>query len=173
MKIEQGNGFFDAVGVGGTMQAVLINEKTGEVRRYFGKNIVTNSGNRWYAARGALAASGFQVLGMKIGIGSTAVTSTDTDVQTSFASCFHSLDAGYPLLSDTDTDNTSAASNVVCWRVTYSAAGGPSQVGIREVILCDASAVTGLINHALFAAAFDKTTSDTLKIFINHTFTSI
>lgn len=173
MKIEHGNGFFDEIGVQGRITAVLIDGKTGNKQYFHGSNIVTNSGNRWYAARGALAASGFQVLGMKIGLGSTAVTSTDTDIQTSFASCFHSLDAGYPLLSDTDTDNTGALSNTVCWRVTYSAAGGPSQVGIREVILCDASAVTGLINHALFAAAFDKTTSDTLKIFVNHQFTSV
>jgi len=177
MDIRHDNGFFDEVGVAGQVLAVLI-DANGRRRTFEGKNIVTGSGNRWYAARGALAASGIQVLGMKIGLGSVGLitpASTDADIASvSFASCFQSLDVGYPMLSDTDADNTGAGSNIVCWRVTYTATAATSQVSIADVCLCSVSAAPIMaINHAKFAAAFDKTAADTLKIFINHTFTSI
>lgn len=175
-KMKQSEGFFDEqVSVKGTVVAVLIGAD-GQKKWTKGFNIVTTKGNLWYAARGALSASGFQVLGMKLGASTaTAGSAGDLDiVGTSFTSCFHSLDTGYPMLSDTDTDNTGAGSNVVCWRATWSAAGGPSQTSICEVALCSVSASPGaLLNRALFAASFDKTTSDTLKVFVNHTFTGV
>lgn len=152
--------------------AILTNEATGEKRVIPGHNIVTNKGNLWYTQRAVLSASAFLPAGIKLGIGSTAVAATDTDVQTSFTSCYKALTAGYPTLSDADTDNTGKGSNVATWEATF-ATTDVSQVGIRELVVCDASAVTGILNHALFAAAFDKTYSDTLKIFVNHTFTGI
>lgn len=176
MKTKEEKGFFEErLAVRGTVVAVLIGAD-GKKKWTKGLNIVTTKGNVWYAARGALAASGFQILGMKLGL-STAVAGSIADVDivgTSFASCWHSIDAGYPLLSDTDADNTGAGSTVVCWRATWSAAGGPSQTSICEVALCSASvAVNTIINRALFSASFDKTTSDTLKVFVNHTFLGV
>jgi hypothetical protein len=151
--------------------AVLTDEKTGKKKWIHGANIVTVFGNRFYAlAPTGNSASIATPLGIMLGIGSTAVSNTDSVIMTSFASCFGSLTAGYPKNSDADVDNTGSGSNIVTWAVTFVAAG-ISQVGIRELCLCSVSNVTPntILNRALFSAAFDKTTSDTLKVFINHT----
>lgn len=149
--------------------AVVTNEKTGAKQLIPGRNIVLSpKGNRWYATRAAGEASNFQVVGMKLGLGSGAVSYVDTDVSISFTSCYKALDGTYPQTSDADTDNTGRGSMVVTFRVTFNTTD-ISQVGIRELALVDASVVTNALNHALFAAAFDKTYNDTLKVFVNHT----
>ena len=174
---KSGNGFFDGdtVGIEGTVVAVLT-KANGEKRTYVGKNIVTTKGNVWYAARGALAASGFTISGIKLGQ-STAVAGSIADIDivgASMASCFRNIDAGYPMLSDTDTDNTGAGSTVVCWRATWSAGITTSFYSVCECALASASvAANTIINRALFAASFDKATTDTLKVFINHTFLGV
>ena len=73
--------------------AVLENAETGEKRLIPGRNIVTTKGNKWYAQRGANSVSGFAITGLKLGIGSTAVSAGDLDIQTSFVSCFKIIDA--------------------------------------------------------------------------------
>lgn len=156
--------------------AVLCNSKTGEKTYLKGKNIVTTKGNRWYATRGALEASNFAVNFLKLGIGSVAVSAGDNDVYTSMLSGMKSIDAGYPMTSDTDADNTGRGSAVVSWRVTFNTTD-ISQVGIRELALGSADglsvALNHALNHALFAAAFDKTANDTLKVFVNHALTGV
>jgi hypothetical protein len=75
--------------------------------------------------------------------------------------------------SDTDTNNTGRGSNIVTWRATFSAATF-SQTGIREVALCDSTAnPTQALSRALFAAAFDKTLTDTLTVYVNHSFLGV
>lgn len=152
---------------------VLRNEKTGKKSYHWGKNIVTTEGNQYYAAAGANEGSAFTVTAIRLGITSTAASAGDQDVLTSFTSCGHTMDATYPMTSDDDTDNTGAGSAIVTWRATWSAAEA-SQVGIIEVAVAD-SIVTpaNIVNRAIFAAAFDKTASDTLKVFINHTFAGV
>jgi hypothetical protein len=153
--------------------AVLENRRTGKKRRIWGKNILTTKGNQYYAAAGAAEASAFTLTALRLGINSTAPSAGDADVLTSFASCGQALDVDYPMTSDTDTDNTSAASNVVTWRATWGTADA-SQAGIVEVAVADSYAnPSNIINRALFTAAFDKTSSDTLKIFVNHTFSGV
>ena len=166
--------FNEGVSMEGQCVAVLTNEVTGKKRVYEGKNIITTKGNRWYAARGAIEASAFAVVVMRVGLNSTAASAGDADVLTSIqGSGYASITAGYPKSSDADTDNTGRGSNIVTWAVTFAAAS-MSMTGIREVALTDSYASpANNINRALFAAAFDKTTSDTLKIFINHTFQGV
>lgn len=160
--------FFKEKSKFGNCLAVLINEKTGKKEYIWGSNIVSLKGNRWYATRAAAEASNFQVIALRLGINSTAVSNTDSDVGTSFTSCGLSIDTGYPMTSDADTDNTGRGSTVNTWRVTY-ATTDVSQAGIIELVLADSkTAPTNILNRAKFAAAFDKTSADTLKVFVNH-----
>lgn len=61
--------------------------------------------------------------------------------------------------------------NVVTWRYSYSTSEG-NIASIAELAIVDnRTTPTAALCHALFAASFTKTSSDTLKIFVNHTFT--
>lgn len=161
--------FFKQQSRRGNCLAVLENLNTGKKKYIWGSNIITLKGNRWYATRAMAEASNFAVIALRLGINSTAVSNTDSDVGTSFTSCGLSIDTGYPLTSDADTDNTGRGSTVNTWRVTY-ATTDVSQIGIIELVLADSkTAPTNILNRAKFAAAFDKTAADTLKVFVNHT----
>ena len=164
----------ERVTVVGNAIAVLT-DKDGNRRLIPGRNIVGISGNKYYAQAAAQGASLFLVNGMRLGTGSVAPTNADIDVTTSInsAGAKLSIDAGYPMRSDTDANNTGRGSNIVTWRVTFSAATF-SVVGVRVLALVDnTGAPTQALCHALFAAAFDKTLTDTLTVYVNHAFTGV
>jgi hypothetical protein len=170
-------GFFSdgrRVEITGNVIAMLEDINTGRKRFYHGSNLVGISGNKYYAYK-MVGGSLFLVNGMRLGTASVVVSAADIDVTTSInsAGAKLSIDATYPMQSDTDTNNSGRGSNVVTWRVTFSAATF-SQVGVRELALVDAPlAPTQALTHALFAAAFDKTLTDTLTVYVNHTITGI
>ena len=165
------NGFFDDVKIQGNVVA-LIESQDGRKRYIYGSNLVGTSGNKYYAYK-AVGGSLFLANGMRLGTASVAVSAADIDVTTSIVSARLSIDATYPMQSDTDANNTGRGSNVITWRTTFSAATF-SQVGVREVAICDSTAApTQAVTHALFAAAFDKTLTDTLTVYINHTFVGV
>lgn len=143
-------------------------------KRFFivGKNIVTDAGDQYYA-EAAVGSPSWTVAGMRLGTGTTAPTKTDTDVSTFLTGSAKAIDTGYPTTNDTDTDNTGAGVDVITWRVSYgtSEANG---TGISEGAIVDnLTTPTKALTHFLFATAFDKTSSDTLKVFVNHTFNGV
>jgi hypothetical protein len=137
-----------------------------------GLNLVTNAGDEYYAESSVAetptndfdaAAAGF-----RLGTGSAAATKTDTDVTTEDAAGRKATDATYPRTSDPDGDNTGSGIDIVTWRVSYTT-GEANITGIREGAICDnRTTPTAALTHFVFGAAFNKTSSDTLKIFANH-----
>lgn len=86
------------------------------------------------------------------------------------------VDATYPQLDDPDPDNSGAGPLVLSYRVTY-ATGDANSTAIRGVALVNAafSISSFSAGHLLFNAAWvssgsaiTKTSSDTLKVFVNH-----
>lgn len=137
-----------------------------------GKNIVTNDGDQYYA-EGAVGTPSWSVAGMRLGTGTTAPAKTDTDVTTLLSGSEKAIDTGYPTTNDTDPDNTGAGVDIVTWRVSYgtSEANG---TGIAEGAIVDnITTPTKALTHFLFASAFDKTSNDTLKVIVNHTFNGV
>jgi uncharacterized phosphosugar-binding protein len=59
--------------------------------------------------------------------------------------------------------------DIVTYRVSY-ATGDANAAGIADVILTNPSPSAGdaLLMHAEFTTPFEKTSSDTLKVFVNH-----
>lgn len=167
------DGFFNMDEMQMRGQAIALLESLDGRKQYiYGSNLIGTSGNKYYANK-AVGTSLFLVNGMRLGTASVTVSAADIDVGTSIVNAALSIDATYPMVSDTDTNNTGRGSNVVTWRTTFSAATF-SQVGVCEVALCDSTASpTTALTHALFAAAFDKTMTDTLTVYINHTFTGV
>ena len=154
-------------------------------------NIVTSAGARYYAHLGAssttsftfnrmtVAASCEMVLGASVGAtyGLLVLADNTSAVPTGGAQAF---DATYPKVKDADADNTGSGSNVVTWLRTYSTTQGNTDV--KCIVLHQAAAHTGvgvaagtnfLINAATLAVSVTKTSSDTLKVFVNHTFTGV
>jgi hypothetical protein len=163
------------IGVKGTVVVVLKNEKTGKIRRYRTKNIVTNAGDLHYAERGAAETpTNFTSAAMEYGTAGNAPgkSSDRSDLTTKTSGSLKNIDGTYPMTNDSDGDNTGSGTDIVSWRVSYLTSEG-NDTSIDRLILTNQSpgASEPVLMYALFAASFNKTASDTLKVFVNHTFT--
>lgn len=135
-------------------------------------NIVTNDGDIYYATA-AVGSPSWAVAGMRLGTGVTTPVKANTDVTTFLAGSGKAVDATYPKVPDDDADNTGDGADVVSWRVSYGTAEG-NGTNIAELALVDnITTPTKALAHALFAATFTKTSSDTLKVFVNHTMNGV
>lgn len=143
------------------------------VEAFLSVNLVGNAGDVYYAERGAGEAvtDDFTAAaaGLRLGSSATAVAKTDTDVTTFLSGTDHARDASYPQTNDGDSDNTGAGVDIITWTYPYLTSEG-NATGIQEGAIGDlrASTPTVVLTHFLFAASFDKTSSDTLKCIINH-----
>jgi hypothetical protein len=159
----------------GQVLAVVKNEQLGMSFVMPGLNIVTDDGDIYYAqmAAGETPDDDFAAGGLRLGSATTAPTKADDDVTTFLATSGHAVDATYPQTADADTDNTGDGPNVVTWRFSYTTAEG-NVAGIDEGAIVDNTTTpTAALTHFLFAAEFSKTSSDTLKVFVNHEFTGV
>lgn len=138
-----------------------------------GKNIVTNDGDLYYAQKAAGEAADVSYVGVRLGTDNTAPTKADTDVTAFAAGTGKATAASYPQSDDQDAENTGAAVDSVTWKFTYTTAEG-NATGIEEGAIVDSiSAPTKALAHFLFAAPFDKTSSNTLTVFVNHNFLGV
>ena len=159
--------------VRGNVLAVLLNQGTGERRAIRGHNIVTDKGDKYYAqmACGETPTDDFDATagGLRLGSGTTpAPGKSDGDVITFLTGSSHALDSTYERTADPDTDNTGAGVDIVTWRYSYLTSEG-NVSGINEGAVVDnRTTPTGALCHFFFAAVFSKTSSDTLKVFVNH-----
>jgi hypothetical protein len=140
-----------------------------------GLNIVTNDGDQYYAqtALGETPTDDFRgaSAGLRLGSASTSPTKTDTDVTTFLSGTGIALAATYPKTDDGDSDNVGAGVDVATWTYAYGTGDG-NATGIQEGAIVDnRTTPTAALTHFLFGAAFNKTSSDTLKVIVNHTMT--
>lgn len=164
----------EKIGITGKVVAVLANQKTGDKKIIHGVNLVTNDGDVYYAQQACEetpdddfdGGSG----GLRLGSDNTTPTKTDTDVTTFLAGTGHAVDGTYPQTDDQDGDNSGAGVDIVTWRFSYTTAQGNANSIIEGAIVDDITTPTAALTHFLFAASFDKTSSDTLKVFLNHEF---
>lgn len=163
-----------ALSITGKVIAVLQNERLGAELIVPGINIVTNAGDLYYAqsALGETPAVDFAggSAGLRLGDDNTTPTKADTDVTSFLAGTGKALTATYPKTDDDDTDNTGADVDIATWLYSYTTAQGNSTGIIEGAIVNDITTPTAALTHFLFAALFDKTSSDTLKVFANHEF---
>ena len=161
----------------GRVIAVLENKKTGEKKIIHGLNIVTNDGDTYYAQSAVAEAVDDDFdgasSGLRLGSDNTAPDKVDTDVTTFLSGSAHALDATYPRTDDPDSDNSGADVDIVTWRFSYLTSEGNVDAIIEGAIVDDKTTPTAALTHFLFAALFNKTASDTLKVFVNHTFTGV
>jgi len=162
---------------------VLQDAATGRVEKVVeAKNIVTTSGNQYYAEKSAGQTPAMTFNKGKLTIASS-YKSTETNTRTygdfvlTTFNGTQSFDSGYPKTSDTDTDNTGSGATVVTYRRTYTTSQGNITIkalGVSRFGATTTAAVSlrKLLNYITLSSAqfVTKTSSQTLKAFINHTF---
>lgn len=147
--------------------------------RHWGSNLVTDSGEIYYAIKGAGAspATNENFLNAKLELRTSADTPAATDnydnVTGLQSTTRHGIAAGYPKAPDTDGDNTGSGTNVVSYAFSYLTSEG-NVTGIVGGVIYDTAvsspgAGTKILCH-FSISTFDKTSSDTLKFFVNHSF---
>lgn len=154
---------------------ILENKETGEKKEIRGRNIVTNAGDQYYAqmACGETPTNDFDAgtAGLHLGTGFVSADKDDTDVDTEDTAGRMAVDSGYPKTNDDDADNGGSGVDIVTWRYSYTTAEG-NITDINELAIVDSlTTPTAALCHAQISPAFTKTSNDTLKIFVNHTFT--
>ena len=151
----------------------------------YGANIVTDAGDIFYAkaAVGEAQSANEDFLNGNFvlqnpGIqDSTLKTDTYLQVTTPIAATLKAFVAtpNYPLRNDADPDNTGAGVDVVTYLVSYTT-GDFNDTGINGgAILNDLTtpATTALLLTHFLLTSFNKTASDTLKVFVNHTMNGV
>ena len=150
---------------------VLENHKTGKVEYIWGRNIVTTAGDVWYAQKSCgqtptnnftdlyLATAGPATPGVSDNYGSfTGVTGEKT------------VGSGYPMVPDSDTDNTGLGTTIVSWRFSYATTDGPylTPIGWSFISIPSASGTVAILNSYKWSSTWVKDASTSAKVFANH-----
>ena len=157
------------------------NTLTGQKTWLYTHNIVTNDGDLYYAQKSVAGTPTSDFGGsdgrmeLRTGSATPAKAHVYSDVTTPVTASRKIKDSGYPKTADDDGDNTGAGADIVTWRTSWTTSdfnataiiGGCFHVG-------GASPASGskLLTH-FSITSFNKTASDTLKIFVNHTFNGV
>ena len=148
------------------------------------RNIVTDAGDLYYAERGALLTTGTPISPVPTNFtdtngvpdmimelyqndsGAPAKGNDRSDLGTQVGTG-KAMDSGYPQNDDMDSDNTGAGADIITYLVSFTTA--EVNGSIDDVILTNPSpgATEPLLMHA-DGLARTKTSSDTLKVFVNH-----
>ena len=168
----------DLVEVGGRVIAILTNQDTGLVRVYETHNIITDAGDTYYAQRGAAETptNAFDSLWLGTSASSAPAKANDSDDLTYITSTAKTVKSTYPKTNDTgDSDNTGDGVDVVTWTFEYAttdfihSAITDGMIGVGAY----GASEPALTHFEFSGGSFEKTSSDTLKVIINHTFTGV
>jgi hypothetical protein len=172
---------------------LVVSHLDGSKDWWYGSNLVTNDGDIYYAKRAV--PSGTFVTNEDFGQSAcvlqnpaTADTIAKTDAYGQVSSpivtsgAVRPLTSTYPLTDDQDSDNTGASADAISYRFDWStsqidtSAGNPITGGaIYDVNQTSPVSATKILTHWNFTspATFHKTGTDTLKLFVNHTFNGV
>ena len=154
------------IGPVGTVTATLWSPDGRVKQRSIGRNLVTDHGDNWLAAR-AYDNTQDIVSGMRLGTGTTAAAKSGAG-----AAIVTYITGSQQALDATATDATKGAG--AGWRTTYIAtwiAGDVTNAAIAEVVLTDETPLTDVAGTAansvaryVFGATIDKQAGDSLEV---------
>ncbi len=171
---------------------LVVTHEDGSKDWWYGSNLVTNDGDIYYAkkAAGETPASNenFGASACVLQNPSSADTIAKTDTYGNVnnpittTGAVRGLTATYPKTADADSDNTGASADAISYRFDWAtnqintASGNPITGGaIYDVGQTSPVSGTKILTHWNFTspATFHKTSTDTLKLFVNHTFNGV
>ena len=161
------------------------NTLTGQKTWLYTHNIVTNDGDLYYAQQATETSPTSDFSGsngrMELRTGSATPAKGDvfTQVTTPIPASIQEIDSTYPKVNDGDSDNTGAGTDIATWRTSWTTSDFNATAIIGGCIHVAGGAsgattagATKLLTH-FSITSFNKTASDTLKIFVNHTFNGV
>lgn len=154
--------------------AILKDKDGKELERHECHNIVTDEGDKYYAQRGAVETPTNAFSSMYLGDVSSSAPAKGND--------FSDLNeigtpddteklvkATYPQTADGDSDNTGAGVDIVTWTFEYTAGDGNwSNITDGMITIPSATGSNPILTHFEFSGAFNKDSSTTLKVIVNH-----
>ena len=171
---------------------LVVSHLEGSKDWWYGSNLVTNVGDIYYAKQ---SASETPTVNEDFGASACVLqnpASADTIVKTdaygqvsspiTTSGAVRPLTATYPKTADSDSDNTGASADAISYRFDWAtnqidtSAGNPITGGaIYDVGQTSPVSGTKILTHWNFTspATFHKTSTDTLKLFVNHTFNGV
>ena len=171
---------------------LVVTHEDGSKDWWYGSNLVTNDGDIYYAkkAAGETPASnenfGASACVLQNPASANTIAKTDAYAQVTnpitTTGAVRPLTATYPKTADSDSDNTGASADAISYRFDWATtqintgAGNPITGGaIYDVGQTSPVAATKILTHWNFTspATFHKTSTDTLKLFVNHTFNGV
>lgn len=152
--------------------ALVILRRRGRLVDYvFGRNIVTSTGEIYYAQKACNEAPTNAYVMMWLASNGPA-TPAKTDNRGNFTDIAASNKAnatGYPKSNDNDTDNNGAGNNVISWLFSYAANDGNfAGIGWIYVTRTGNTANDNLLCSVKFGANWNKDGNTSAKVFINH-----
>lgn len=151
---------------------VLTNLKTHEVHYIPGQNIVTTTGNTFYAESSCGQTPTYSYANLFLATAGPAVPAVgdDYDDFTVVAGSSKAKSAGYPKCPDTDTDNTGKGATVVTWKFEYATGDGPfTAITHSFIAVSGAGAGATILNSYKWESSWSKDASTTATIYTNHT----
>lgn len=147
-------------------------------------NLVTNNGDQYYAEQASNGNHSITVNfanssgRMELGDGTQGTpnkTNTYSALVGPISASRKALNTGYPTTADTDPDNTGAGAKVLTWLTSWLTTDfNDSTISGGVVHDAGASPVSGSVLLTYWTVtAFAKTSTDTLKVFINHTLNGV
>ena len=174
----------EKVQVSGNVVAKLTHAD-GSSEYFYGKNLLVDTGELYYTKRIAqespspdFSTDGRLELNNPASADTPAAGDTYDEILTPIVASRKVIDATYPTRDDQDSNNPGAGTNVFTWRVTYTGADFDTESannvtggGIHE----QASPIgsSPLLNHFNFITPFEKLSTSTLVVWINHTLVGV
>ena len=162
-----------------TKIVAVLEKADGSTEVHETKNVVTNAGDVFYAQRATGATpTDFWTSGAFDGRMFLSQATTTPAKNQTFAALSSiqntggtAMIAGYPKANDTDTDNTGRGTKVVTYACSFGTGSTYTNVADVAIAKAAASGTDPILMRALFTSTFTKATTDTLKVFVNHTMT--
>ena len=151
---------------------VLHNVHTQEFQFIPGENIVTTTGNAFYAESscGQSPTNAYANLFLATAGPVTPAVGDDYDDFTVVSGSSKTKSSGYPKCPDTDTDNTGKGATVVTWKFEYLTTDGPfTSITHSFIAISGAGAGASILNSYKWGSAWNKDASTTATIYTNHT----
>jgi hypothetical protein len=153
----------------GLVVAVL-EDTEGNKRIIETKNLVTTAGDIYYAQKACGETPTNAFANCVLGSAAVAPAKTSTyDNITPIAGSNKAKSTGYPKSNDLDADNTGKAADAITWKFEWAAADF-NHTAITEGVITIAAPGAGspVLSHFQFTS-FAKASTDTLKLYVNHT----
>ena len=149
----------------------IVQDKYGKIKSIVkGTNIVGNVGDIYYAEMGCSEGPTNAFANCFLGTSVVAESKDDDWSDLTFiASSEKAPTATYPMTDDQDADNSGKAVDSITYKYEWTAGDfNDAAIGCGAIAVAAASGTDPILTRWKFAAAFPKTASDTLKLYVNH-----